>query len=250
MARWVAHTSVAEKRPKESLVTQREVCLFVYCGEEADHIEKELATLLADLRSFSRNGVEVLSIPDDKSWSALGGNTTQDVEEVRDEQSSLRVWSPRTRVEGGPRLVRHRSGCVQRRQSRSTSQCNVLEFLLHLETTYTPPTTFLMDAGGTSTCGAVNSAHSGRHSWRRSSLKPKELACANRTRNSGWTGKTQSLRGGMGVEEPSLLVPSKWGFGHTMFKRCSTFLRGRGGGKKKYETFFPFRCPQNPPKQR
>ena len=68
------------------------VSLFVYCGEKAGLIDKELATLLADLRSFSRNGVEVLSSPDDGFWSALGSNTILDVEEFRDKQSSVRVW--------------------------------------------------------------------------------------------------------------------------------------------------------------
>ena len=61
------------------------------CGEKAEGIEQELATLLADLRSFSRNGVEVLSSPDDRFWSALGGNTNHE-EEFRDELSFLRVW--------------------------------------------------------------------------------------------------------------------------------------------------------------
>ena len=65
------------------------VSLFVYCGEKADPIENELATLLADLRSFLGTGVEVLSSPDDGFWSALGGNTILDVGEFRDEQSSV-----------------------------------------------------------------------------------------------------------------------------------------------------------------
>ena len=51
------HTFVADKLPEESLVTPRDVCvldlvsaLFVFCGEKAEGIEQELATLLADLR--------------------------------------------------------------------------------------------------------------------------------------------------------------------------------------------------------
>ena len=60
--------------------------LFVYCGEKAYPIENVLATLVADLRSFSRKGVEVLSSPEDRFWSVLGGNTILDVEEFRDEQ--------------------------------------------------------------------------------------------------------------------------------------------------------------------
>ena len=67
--------------------------LFVHCGEKADPIKKELATLVADLRSFSRNGVEVLSSPDDSFWSAFRRTTILNVEEFRDEQSSVRVWS-------------------------------------------------------------------------------------------------------------------------------------------------------------
>ena len=82
------HTSVADKHPEESLVTQSDLCvlgvasLFVYCCQKADPIEKELATLVADLRSFSRNGVEVLSSPHDRFWSALGGNTIKGEGEV------------------------------------------------------------------------------------------------------------------------------------------------------------------------
>ena len=86
------HTFDADKLPEESLVTPRYVCvldlvsaLFVYCGEKAESIKQELATLLADLRSFSRNGVEVLASPDDR-------NTILDVEEFRDELRFLRVW--------------------------------------------------------------------------------------------------------------------------------------------------------------
>uniref|UniRef100_A0A7S1ACU6 PH domain-containing protein n=1 Tax=Noctiluca scintillans TaxID=2966 RepID=A0A7S1ACU6_NOCSC len=93
------HTFVADKLPEESLVTQRDVfvldlvsSLYVYCGEKADPIERELATLVADLRSFSRNGVEVLSSPDERFWSSLGGKSILDAEEFRDEQSSVRVW--------------------------------------------------------------------------------------------------------------------------------------------------------------
>ena len=37
--------------------------LSVYCGEKTDPIEKELATMAADLRSFSWDGVEVLWRP-------------------------------------------------------------------------------------------------------------------------------------------------------------------------------------------
>ena len=55
------HTFVADKLTEESSVTQRDVCvldlvtsLIVCCDEKADRIEKELATLVADLRSFSR----------------------------------------------------------------------------------------------------------------------------------------------------------------------------------------------------
>ena len=79
---------------------QRDVCvrdlhspLFVHCGEKDDPIEKELATLLADLRYFLWNGVEVLSSQDDRFWSAVGRNAILNVEEFRDEQSSVRVWS-------------------------------------------------------------------------------------------------------------------------------------------------------------
>ena len=64
--------------------------LFVYWSEKADLIEEELATLVADLRSFSQDGVEVLSSPDDGFWSAL--EAAPDAEEFRDEQSFVRVW--------------------------------------------------------------------------------------------------------------------------------------------------------------
>ena len=80
MWRDVLHTFVADKLPEESLVTQMDVCvldlvsaLFVYCGERAEGVEQELAMLLADLRSFSRNGVEVLVGPWRQHHPGRGG---------------------------------------------------------------------------------------------------------------------------------------------------------------------------------
>ena len=48
-------------------------------------------SLVVDLRFFSWDGVEVLSSPNDRFWSALGGNTILHVEEFPDEQISVRV---------------------------------------------------------------------------------------------------------------------------------------------------------------
>ena len=42
---------------------------------KADPIEKEFATLIADLRSFLRKGEEILASPDDTFWSILWRNT-------------------------------------------------------------------------------------------------------------------------------------------------------------------------------
>ena len=74
------NTFVADKASRRSLVTQRDVCvlhldssLFVYCGEKADTIEKELVTLLADLRFLLGNDLLVLLTPDDRFCSAQGG---------------------------------------------------------------------------------------------------------------------------------------------------------------------------------
>ena len=48
-----------------------------------------------------------------------------------------------------------------------------------------------------------------------------------------------------GNEEPTLLVPSEWErVIKDIFKGCGTFSRG-----EETQTFFPFRCPQSPPKQ-
>ena len=65
---------------RQGSVTQRDVCvlgfvasLLVYWGEKADTIEKELATLLADLGSFLENVVRVLSSPNGHHHSE-GGN--------------------------------------------------------------------------------------------------------------------------------------------------------------------------------
>ena len=63
--------------------------LFVCCGEKADPIGNELATLVADVRSFSRNGGKVLSSLDDRFWSALGH---PGMEKFRDQQRSVIVW--------------------------------------------------------------------------------------------------------------------------------------------------------------
>ena len=63
---------------------------LVYCGEHDDPIEKELGTLLGDLRSVFKNGGEVQSSAQTGFWSALGRNTTLNVEESRGEQSSAR----------------------------------------------------------------------------------------------------------------------------------------------------------------
>ena len=63
--------------------------LVVYGG---DPIENELATLAANIRSFSRNGVEVLSNPGDRFWSALGDTHNPGRGGIPRKQSSVRVW--------------------------------------------------------------------------------------------------------------------------------------------------------------
>ena len=55
-----------------------------------------------------------------------------------------------------------------------------------------------------------------------------------------------SLRGGMGVKEPPLLVSSKKGFGHA--GNVDGMLRLLA--EKEFRNFFPFRCRPTPPKQR
>jgi len=58
---------------------------LVYCSEHDDPIEKELGTLLGDLRSVFKNGGEVQSSAQTWFWSALGRNTTLNVEGSRGE---------------------------------------------------------------------------------------------------------------------------------------------------------------------
>ena len=79
-------------RKRDVCILDLDSSLFVYCGEKADPIGKELATLLADIRSFLGTGVQVLSSPDNRFCSALRCNTILNVEVFRDEQSSVRVW--------------------------------------------------------------------------------------------------------------------------------------------------------------
>ena len=95
-----ACTFVADKFPEESLVKQRDVCVLDSCcfaarftvARRPTPSKRNSPRLSLASDPSRRNGVEVLSSPDDGFWSTLGGNTILDVEEFRDKQSSVRVW--------------------------------------------------------------------------------------------------------------------------------------------------------------
>ena len=130
----VAHFCCRQASREDFGSSKEDVCVlylfFSLVVDGGDPIENELATLAANIRSFSRNGVEVLSNPDDRFWSALGDTHNPGRGGIPRKQSSVRVWpvgfsreagrpaqclkTEMFNVWRGLRHVRHRSGCVQR----------------------------------------------------------------------------------------------------------------------------------------